>query len=68
VKSEGARAAEEMWAESARRHAAKLRERARAEWGLYYEHMAQLHTRLADEHREKAQKLLETDGNLPPAA
>jgi hypothetical protein len=39
--------------------AVKLREAARAEWSLYYEHMAEVHTRLAEEHRQKAQKLLE---------
>jgi hypothetical protein len=50
---------EETWRESARRHAAELREAARAEWTLYHEHMSELHQRLAAEHREKAQKLLE---------
>jgi hypothetical protein len=39
--------------------AVKLREAARAEWSLYYEHMAELHTWLAEEHRQKAQRLLE---------
>jgi hypothetical protein len=55
----GERAAEEAWQESARRETVKLREATRAELSLYYEHMAELHTRLAEEHRQKAQKLLE---------
>jgi len=62
VKEEGGeRAAEEAWAESARRQTVKLREAARAECSLYYEHMAELHTRLAEEHRQKAARLCETD-------
>jgi hypothetical protein len=56
--TEGERLEEELYAESARRHAATLREAARAEWTLYHEHMTELHTRLADEHREKAERLL----------
>jgi hypothetical protein len=59
--AEGERAAEQAWVESARRHTVKLREAARAEWSLYYEHMAEVHTRLAEEHREKAARLCETD-------
>jgi hypothetical protein len=54
---EGERAAEEMWAESARRHAAKLRDAARVEWSLYHEHMSELHARLSREHQQKAENL-----------
>jgi hypothetical protein len=31
----------------------------RSRWIEYEQHMSELHTRLAEEHREKAQKLLE---------
>jgi hypothetical protein len=59
VTDEGERAVEEVWAESARRHAHALRKAARAEWTLYHEHMSELHQRLAAEHREKAERLCE---------
>jgi hypothetical protein len=50
--------------EGARRHAAKLREAARVEWSLYHEHMRELHTRLAEEHQQKAERLCEGEGGL----
>jgi hypothetical protein len=59
--SDGQRAVEEAWAASARRHAAELRAAARVEWSLYHEHMRELHTRLAQEHRHKAEKLCQSD-------
>lgn len=60
--TEGERLEEELWVDSARRHAAKLREAARVEWTAYHEHLARLHRALADEHEAKAEKLMQ-DGS-----
>jgi hypothetical protein len=44
---------------------ARFHERSEAEmrsrWIEYEQHMSELHTRLAEEHREKAEKLQETE-------
>jgi hypothetical protein len=53
----------EMYRSSVERHAEKeLREAAQVAWSLYHEHMAELHTRLAVEHRIKAARIRE-DGS-----
>jgi hypothetical protein len=57
--TEGERLTEELWVDSARRHAAKLREAARVEWTLYHEHMSLLHAQLSQEHAAKAERLCE---------
>jgi hypothetical protein len=52
-----------MYRSSVERHAEKeLREAAQVAWSLYHEHMAELHTRLAVEHRIKAARIRE-DGS-----
>jgi hypothetical protein len=58
-KTEGERLTEELWVDSARQHAAKLRAAARVEWTLYHEHMSLLHLRLSQEHAQKAERLCE---------
>jgi hypothetical protein len=55
--SEGERLEEALWVDSARQHAAKLREAARVEWTLYHEHMSELHLRLSQEHAQTAERL-----------
>jgi hypothetical protein len=51
-----------MYRASVEPHAERLSEAARTEWSLYHEHMAELHTRLAVEHRIKAARLREDGG------
>ena len=67
--TEGERLEEELYAESVRRFQERARAERRQEWTEFHRSMAVLHGRLAEEHREKAEKLLEQlDGDLPPAA
>jgi hypothetical protein len=48
-----------MWRESVARFHERSEAEMRSRWIEYEQHMTELHTRLAEEHREKAQKLLE---------
>jgi hypothetical protein len=57
--TEGERQAEELWRESVARFHERSEAEMRSRWIEYEQHMSELHTRLAEEHREKAQKLLE---------
>jgi hypothetical protein len=57
--TEGDRQAEELWRESVARFHERSEAEMRSRWIEYEQHMTELHTRLAEEHREKAQKLLE---------
>jgi len=61
VKEEGERTAEEMWAESERRYAARRREENRAAWCRYHQDQAVRHRAsleaLATYHESKAAKL-----------
>jgi hypothetical protein len=50
---------EELWRESVRRFHERSEAEMRHRWIEYEQHMTELHTRLAEEHREKAEKLLE---------
>lgn len=50
---------EESYMESVRRYHARRRDAARWEWVRYFEHMARCHARLAKEHAQRAEKLLE---------
>jgi hypothetical protein len=59
---------EDLWVESVRRFHERTRAERRAQWIEYEQHMSELHARLSREHEEKAQKLQEPDGDLPPAA
>jgi hypothetical protein len=52
---------EELWAESVRRHNERRREQHQAAWYAHEVRMGDLHTGLAREHYDKAEKLLETD-------
>jgi hypothetical protein len=58
-RTEGERQAEELWRESVARFHERSEAEMRSRWIEYEQHMSELHTRLAEEHREKAQKLLE---------
>jgi hypothetical protein len=53
---------EAMYAASARRHHARLREQNRWEWIRFFEHMRALHSSLAREHEARARALLEEPG------
>jgi len=61
VEEEGERPAEEMWAESERRYAARRREENRAAWRRYHEDQAARHRAtlqaLATYHEREAAKL-----------
>jgi hypothetical protein len=57
--TEGERREQEMWMESVARFHERSEAEMRSRWIEYEQHMSQLHTRLAEEHQEKAQKLLE---------
>jgi hypothetical protein len=61
VEQEGERPAEEMWAESERRHAARRREENRAAWCKYHQDQAARHRAiletLATYHEGEAAKL-----------
>jgi hypothetical protein len=61
VRDEGRDRAEELWAESARKHAAKQRTQARYEWHAYHTAQAARHRRnleiLAAYHEEQAASL-----------
>jgi hypothetical protein len=48
---------EGLYAESVRRHHAKIRERNRWEWVRYFDLMAESHARLSESYRERAEKL-----------
>ena len=65
IKEEGERPAEEMWAESERRHAARLREENRAAWCKYHHDQAARHRAiletLATYHEGEAAKLQRDD-------
>lgn len=64
--TEGERLEEELYAESARRHAATLREAARVQWVEYHCHLQVLHQSLADEHEGEAQKLMQDEAEGAP--
>jgi len=61
VEEEGERLAEEMWAESERRHAARQREENRAAWRKYHQDQAARHRAtleaLATFHESEATRL-----------
>ena len=61
VKEEGERPAEEMWAESERRHAARRREESRAAWRKYHHDQAARHRAILETlvtyHEGEAAKL-----------
>jgi hypothetical protein len=70
VESEGERAAEEMWAESERRHAARRREVNRAAWRTFHEDQAARHRAVLEGligyHNAEAQKYRpEKNGHQP---
>jgi hypothetical protein len=48
-----------MWMESVARYHERSEAEMRSRWIEYEQHMSELHTCLAEEHREKAQKLSE---------
>jgi hypothetical protein len=57
---------EDLWVESVRRFNERARTERRAQWIAYHECMCRLHTQLAGEHAEKAEKL--TQDNTEGAA
>jgi hypothetical protein len=59
VVAEGERPAEEMWAESERRHNARRREENRAAWCEYFCHIAGSLRARAEEYDQRAQTLME---------
>jgi hypothetical protein len=52
---------EEGWAISERRHRERRRGANRQEWREYEMHMARLHASLSEEHRAKAERLIERE-------
>jgi hypothetical protein len=56
--TQGERLEEELYAESVRRFHERARAERRAQWIEYHECMCRLHTQLAGEHQQKAEKLL----------
>ncbi len=58
VQTEGERAAEELWAESERRHLARKREQNRWEWVRYFDRIAASLRARADEYDQRAARLL----------
>jgi hypothetical protein len=68
IKSEGERAAEEMYAESVRRFQERQRQENRARWYSFHVDMSELHNRLAAEHQEKAEKLCDESETTKGAA
>ncbi len=61
VVEEGERPAEEAWAESERRHAARRREENRIAWCDYFGRIATSLRARAEEYDQRAAKLLEDD-------
>ena len=59
VAEEGERAAEDMWRESVARFHERSEAEIRSRWIDYHQNLCRLHTQLAAEHEEKAQRLLE---------
>ncbi len=57
---------EPSYAESVRRYQRRREEERRSEWGNFHEKMAQLHVLLSEEHRAKAQRLCEGQGEGGP--
>jgi hypothetical protein len=55
--AERAQAEQAAWAESARKYREAAQEERRREWEAYHASMADLHTRLAGEHRLAAMRL-----------
>ena len=61
VASEGERAAEEMWRESVARFHERSEAEMRSRWIDFHQNMHRIHSALAAEHEEKAEKLLVID-------
>ena len=61
VASEGERAAEEAWAESVARFHERSDAEMRSRWIDFHQNMHRIHSALAAEHEEKAEKLLMID-------
>ena len=61
VKTEGERSEEELWKVSERRYIEIKRRRMAAEHYRFEMNMCEVHERLAQEHEERALKLLEED-------
>jgi hypothetical protein len=57
-----------MWRQSVARFHERSEAEMRSRWIEYEQHMTELHTRLAEEHREKAEKLLESEATEGDAA
>jgi hypothetical protein len=55
--TEGEGLEEEMWKETARRFNERARAERRAQWIDYHNCICRLHTQLAGEHQQKAEKL-----------
>lgn len=51
----------DLWAESDRRERVKRRRENRAAWHDHEMHMSELHASLSEEHRLKAQRLMEPE-------
>jgi hypothetical protein len=50
---------EDLWVESVRRFNERAQAEIRSRWIDYHQNLCRLHTQLATEHEEKAQRLLE---------
>ena len=57
----------DLWVESVERYNARAAAERRQQWIDFYRCMEQLHTKLAAEHREKAEALLEPHARVAPA-
>jgi hypothetical protein len=58
---EGDRLDEELYMDSVRRFHARSEAEMRSRWLDFHQNMHRLHSNLAEEHREKAEKLLEDE-------
>lgn len=60
---------EDLFAESTRRHHAKLREQHRWEWIRFFDRMAESHARMSEDYQRRAAALLEEpgEGRLSPS-
>jgi hypothetical protein len=55
-----------MWRQSVARFHERSESEMRSRWIEYEQHMSELHARLAEEHRHKAEKLCQAEPDRSP--
>jgi len=65
--SEGERLEHELWQESVERFHEQARQENREKWRRFHEGMCVLHSQLAAEHQEKAERLMQDEGRTNEA-